>query len=65
MKNVKLNKNIEKVKKLIEATIKNNGYCLCQFPKSDETRCPCKSLIEEETCICGMYEKIEEKKEDD
>ena len=57
MKDFTFNKDIEKAKKLVELTIKNDGYCLCQVPKSEDTKCPCKNFIENKECICNMFVK--------
>lgn len=42
---------------------KNKGYCPCQIPKSEDTKCPCKNFreeIEEGWCICELFEKIKD-----
>ena len=57
MKGYKLNKDTKKVKKLIDLIDKNDGYCPCRIPKSDDTLCPCKHFIEKGDCICGMFIK--------
>ena len=63
MKGFKINK--ERAKKLIELIDKCEGNCPCSIVKDETTLCPCDNFINEKECKCGMYEKIEEKKEDD
>ena len=39
----------------------NGGYCPCQLPKSEDTKCPCKNFreeVEEGWCICELFEKV-------
>lgn len=41
----------------------NKGYCPCQIPKSEDTKCPCKNFreeVEEGWCICELFEKVKE-----
>lgn len=47
--------------KLIEAILKNKGYCPCRRVKTPETLCPCKYALEEieknGKCLCGLFVK--------
>jgi len=62
MKGFTFNKNKKVILKMVEKTIDNDGYCLCQFPKSDETLCPCDNFINNKECICNMF--VKEQNED-
>ncbi|MEW6069203.1 MAG: ferredoxin-thioredoxin reductase catalytic domain-containing protein [Candidatus Thermoplasmatota archaeon] len=48
--------------KLIEAILKNNGYCPCRRVKSEDTLCPCRYALEEVEkngkCLCGLFVKL-------
>lgn len=56
-----LTKNKDKALKIINAIYNNDGYCPCRISKSDDTKCPCKEMIENNNCHCGLYdEKIGE-----
>ena len=40
----------------------NGGYCPCAIEKTPETKCICKTFLEQKTpglCHCGLYEKVE------
>ena len=39
---------------------KNDGHCPCMVEQNEDTLCPCKWQREEEVCVCGLYEKVEE-----
>lgn len=54
---------IERARKLIELIEKCKGHCPCAIVKDETTLCPCDNFINEKDCKCGMYEKIEDKKE--
>lgn len=41
---------------LVAAIRANDGYCPCQFEKTEDTKCPCKTYREEGVCECGLYE---------
>lgn len=40
----------------------NDGYCPCATIKTPETKCMCKSFMEQEEgeCHCGLYVKIKD-----
>ena len=40
----------------------NDGYCPCAVIKDSDTKCMCKSFIEQEEgeCHCGLYIKIKD-----
>ncbi|MDI6856276.1 MAG: ferredoxin-thioredoxin reductase catalytic domain-containing protein [Candidatus Thermoplasmatota archaeon] len=48
--------------KLIEAILKNKGYCPCRRVKSPSTICPCAYALEEikqqNKCLCGLFVKV-------
>ena len=50
------------VKAIRDALKKNNGYCPCQIPKSERTKCICLNFLEseDEWCNCGLYRKRED-----
>lgn len=52
-----LTKNKDKALKVINAIYKNNGYCPCRIIKSDDSKCPCKEMIEKNKCHCGLYDE--------
>ena len=45
-----------KAEKIIKAIYKNDGYCPCRLTKSDDTKCPCKEMMENHECHCGLFE---------
>lgn len=68
--NLKLNKNMKHVRKILEAVEKNDGYCPCQILKDEKSKCPftmeyhpdsvpttllCINGSIKEECICKLY----------
>lgn len=51
-----LTNNQEKAQKILNAIYKNEGYCPCRLTKSEDTKCPCKEMMEEHKCHCGLFE---------
>lgn len=51
-----LTKNKEKAEKIINAIYKNEGYCPCRLTKNEDTKCPCKEMMEHQNCHCGLFE---------
>ena len=51
-----LTKDQNKAEKIIKSIYKNNGYCPCRLTKSEDTKCPCKEMIETQNCHCGLFE---------
>ena len=51
--------NTEKIQEAVRA---NEGYCPCRPVKTPETKCMCKSFLEQDegVCHCGLYIKIKE-----
>lgn len=38
----------------------NDGYCVCEIEKTQDTKCMCKAFREKEEsglCNCGLYKK--------
>lgn len=58
MKRLILTRNEEKANKIIKAIYKNEGYCPCRITKSSDTKCPCKEMIENNDCHCGLYDEL-------
>lgn len=60
---IKLNPDKEQ-RDFIKKQLKlNEGYCPCQVPKSEDTKCPCKNFREEIMegwCICELFQKIKD-----
>lgn len=58
MDKIVVNPNIDS-NALLMAIDKNDGYCLCQVPKSEDTKCPCLSFrtkqFGEDWCYCNLY----------
>lgn len=57
---IALNRDADKVKKIQEAVEANEGYCPCELDKIPETKCMCKSFINQNEpgpCHCGLYVK--------
>lgn len=52
----------DRVKEIQDALRENDGYCPCQFVKSEDTKCMCKifrdMMAENKDCLCpcGLYE---------
>lgn len=46
---------VKTLKKRIKA---NNGFCLNQHERNEDTKCPCKMFRDTGECFCGMYIKI-------
>mgnify|MGYP003318729162 CR=1 FL=1 len=51
-----LTKDQNKAEKIIKAIYKNDGYCPCRLTKSEDTKCPCKEMMEKQDCHCGLFE---------
>ena len=47
--------------KMVQKIKENNGYCLCELEKTEDTKCWCKAFREQGPglCNCGLYKKIE------
>ena len=48
-------------KDVTDAVNENGGYCPCAISNTEDTRCPCREFIEQETegeCHCGRFIKI-------
>lgn len=54
---VKINPDKDKVKEIRAALKNNNGYCPCKIEQSEDTKCPCKDLRENQECCCELYIK--------
>lgn len=54
-KRLQLTSNQDKAKKILEAIYKNEGYCPCRINKNDDSKCPCKDMIEKNDCHCGLF----------
>lgn len=58
---VKINPN-KTMRESIKAAIKENGgYCPCQIPITEDTKCPCKNFreqTEEGYCECGLFKRV-------
>lgn len=53
----KLNPNEKAMFGIMKAINKNDGYCPCNqgdVPKED-TKCPCKSYMNNDKCHCNLY----------
>ena len=59
---IKLNDDLELVKKIKQKLKENGGYCPCRIIKNADTKCMCKEFKEQEEgeCHCGLYIKIRE-----
>ena len=47
-------------KEMTEAVKENDGYCPCMFEKTEDTKCPCREFMEQQTdgeCHCGRFIK--------
>ena len=51
-----LTSNQTKAEKIIKAIYENDGYCPCRLTKSKDSKCPCKEMIENNKCHCGLFE---------
>lgn len=51
-----LTENEEKAMKILKAVYKNDGYCPCRLTKSEDTKCPCKEMMEDNHCHCGLFD---------
>lgn len=60
MKGFRLNPDKEHVMKIINGTLKKNGFCPCQVQQDDTALCPCDKLLKEENCCCKLFIKVEE-----
>ena len=59
-----LNPDKDIVKEIRDRLKDTNGYCPCVIPDkwNNETKCICRSFIEQESgeCHCGLYIKIKD-----
>ena len=54
------NPNKEEVNYIKEKIKENDGYCTCQLEKNENTKCICKSFLNQKEngwCHCGLYYK--------
>lgn len=53
----------------VEAFVRqNDGYCPCAIERTPDTKCMCKEFREQDApgkCHCGLYEKVEDNKDND
>lgn len=45
----------ERVHKIINRLEVNGGYCPCNFEKTEDTVCPCREMLENKACHCGLF----------
>lgn len=55
MSKLKLNTDKETAFKILNKIYDNNGYCPCRLNKTKDTICPCKEMIENNKCHCGLF----------
>lgn len=63
---ITINTDKAEVERIRAAIKENGGYCPCVLTKSPETKCMCKSFVEQEEagwCHCGLYYKDNEKEQ--
>lgn len=63
MLKIKVNKDKEVVRQILDALATNSYYCPCRLEKNSDTKCMCKEFMEQDTpgyCHCGLYYKVEE-----
>jgi anaerobic ribonucleoside-triphosphate reductase activating protein len=53
-----LNPDSIKVKEVRLALKANDGYCPCMFEKNEDTKCPCRTMRENQECHCGLFVKV-------
>ena len=56
VKRLILTRDQSKAEKIIKAIYKNDGYCPCRLTKSEDTKCPCKEMMETQECHCGLFD---------
>ena len=54
---MKINPDKKLVLKIINAINKNGGYCPCALEKTEDTKCQCKEMMENNICQCGLFVK--------
>ena len=56
---IKLSEDKELVQEIRKKLKENSGYCPCKIEKTQNTKCMCKELREQESgeCLCGLYVK--------
>jgi hypothetical protein len=55
-------KRCENSEAIQRAIRENQGYCVCQIEKTEDTKCMCKEFLESQVigeCHCGLYKKEE------
>lgn len=52
---MRLNPDKELVENIKAALRVNDYYCPCGLFKTDEYKCPCKEMREENKCHCGLF----------
>lgn len=59
---IRLNENMETVKRIKKKIKENGGYCPCRLIKNRDTKCMCREFREQESgeCHCGLYIKLKE-----
>lgn len=56
------NPNNEIYEEITKRVKENGGYCPCMLVKNEDTKCICRSFIEQNKlgeCHCGRYVKVE------
>lgn len=56
--NMKLNPDPDRVKTILKAIEHKEGYCPCVVEKTNDTRCPCKKMREQNKCCCKLYVEV-------
>lgn len=57
---IRVNRNEEFAKSIMQKIKDNQGYCPCKLIKTEDTKCICKEFKEQENgwCSCGLYFKF-------
>lgn len=52
---MKLNPDMEYRKDILAKLKANDGYCPCAIVKSEDTKCKCKDMRENNICECSLW----------
>lgn len=55
MAKYKINNDKEIVKLIREGLKRNNNFCPCEIEKTEDTKCMCKIMREQNICKCGLF----------
>lgn len=63
--NKHLKVKLDNANNIMKNIVNKDGYCPCRLQKTEDNKCICKEVRDGGDCICGLYEWVEEYKDED